>query len=495
MNHNPILTENENKRLTFRLPLLLCFAMFAAWQFGVMAYSGTAFSIDGKTPLPIDAGNLIWLVAIGYILSITFILKFQRFVVLAERIISVIALLSAAVLFLPISPELLALAYQIQYFCCIFMIGLESSIIIDMFQMKTAIKHFFVAYVFAFAVAAILQNDIVPVPFSVFRIFMVIALAFMLIFFFKLPTDQWLRHVKKSDGLICPKRIFAGLWIYVGLVGFLSSFGLAVAENTDHGVMIFFLSAAICSAVIFILWKCFGISPVKSGVGLTGIIALSAAFSVISLFVPALSLVSCALFGCGLVAVNIGMFYGLLISKHYPSRVIAPGIVAITFIGIIAYSTLLEILRNDTTVLYIVALAVSVGMVMIYLFLEPYLGYSFRGRTFQEMIGIVAEDTDEEETATVTETESTPEDVSLHERKMQNLMKHKLQPLTRREYQVTEYIMQGFVRQEIADKMDILPGSVTKYCHIIYSKFGIHKRSDLFKLAETLDREWADEDE
>ena len=52
MNNNPLLAKNEGKRLALRLPLLACFALFAAWQTGVVFYSGTSFTIDGNTPLP-----------------------------------------------------------------------------------------------------------------------------------------------------------------------------------------------------------------------------------------------------------------------------------------------------------------------------------------------------------------------------------------------------------------------------------------------------------
>ena len=74
MNKNPLLIENEGKRLNFRLPLLICFALFVAWQMGVVYYSGDTLSLDGKTPLPVDVGNFTLFIAVGYILSIVFML-------------------------------------------------------------------------------------------------------------------------------------------------------------------------------------------------------------------------------------------------------------------------------------------------------------------------------------------------------------------------------------------------------------------------------------
>jgi hypothetical protein len=74
----------------------------------------------------------------------------------------------------------------------------------------------------------------------------------------------------------------------------------------------------------------------------------------------------------------------------------------------------------------------------LYLVLEPYLLYSFRGHTLQDIIGVVVEDTGEGKTAD--------------------------------------------------------PESVTKYANRIYDKFAIHRWQDLFRLAETLDRKWKDDD-
>jgi DNA-binding CsgD family transcriptional regulator len=38
--------------------------------------------------------------------------------------------------------------------------------------------------------------------------------------------------------------------------------------------------------------------------------------------------------------------------------------------------------------------------------------------------------------------------------------------------------------------MNVLPETVGKYTKLIYDKFDIHRRQDLFRLAEKLDREW-----
>jgi len=190
MNSNPLLIENENKRLTFRLPLLICFALYSSWQMGVVYFSGETLSIDGRAPLPVEVGNLTMLIAAGYLLSILVMIVIPRIIVWAERITALVALASVLALFLPVSPNALAAFYYTQCFCCLFMIGFETAIMVNLFSEKTAILHLTLAYAFGQVLVALLQNDIYQITFPVFRLFTVIALALMLVFFFELPTGK-----------------------------------------------------------------------------------------------------------------------------------------------------------------------------------------------------------------------------------------------------------------------------------------------------------------
>jgi len=70
MEKNPLLIENESKRLEPPLPMLVCVAMFTVWQMGVMFFSGEALSIGGRTPFPVNMDNQTVLIAAAYILSI-----------------------------------------------------------------------------------------------------------------------------------------------------------------------------------------------------------------------------------------------------------------------------------------------------------------------------------------------------------------------------------------------------------------------------------------
>jgi len=479
MNNTPILIENENKRLNFRLPLLICFMLYALWEMGMMYFASQTLSVDGRVlSIPIDAGIII-LVA-GYLLSILVMLFFPGIIVWTERITVSFALLSALALFLPLPLRTFTWMLYIHAFCCCFMIGFETALIVNLFTEKTAVLHLTVAYAFSSLGIALLQNDFIKTPFWIFRLFAVAACALQLYFFCKLPTGVWPRYVKKSDGLVCPKNFFAGVYIMAFLTTLMSCFGLAVAETVTHGVFVYALFAAACKITVFFLWKRFNIPPIRCAFVLIGIAALGFILAIVSLSVPSLALTACAMIGAGIAALGLQPLYGVMMAKRYPSRFISAGIIGLCFTAVFLHTVLLELLRNNLAVMYTIYLVIAVALTLLFFMLMPYLLYLFRGRTLQDIIGIVAKDTGDETAAPKTE--------QPHEQRMKTLMSHTLEPLTRREYQVADGIMRGLRRSEIAQELGIQQQTVSDYRKEIYSKFDIHSRQDLFRLAETLDK-------
>jgi len=106
MNH-PILTENQRKRQDKPLRLLICFAMFSFWQMGFIYFIGPSLTIDGKTPLPINMDNATTLIAVCYVLSIIWMFFLPWTVVWAQRFFTIVALVSAIGLFLPLTNDVL----------------------------------------------------------------------------------------------------------------------------------------------------------------------------------------------------------------------------------------------------------------------------------------------------------------------------------------------------------------------------------------------------
>ena len=504
MNNHPLLAENESKRLDVKLPLLFCIAFYSVWQLGVMLFSGETLSLGGKTPIPfyINSQIITFIVATGYILSIIFLVFFQRYSVNTAKIGVGIALLSALALYIPLSPQTFAMLFYVQAFCCTFLLSIVISVIVNLFTEKTEIKDIIVTMIFSGSLIAILQNDIIPVSYSFFQLLTVLGLAALLFFFFNLPSNVWPRYVKKADNMVKPKSFMIGLYLLVGFSCIMTLFASVVSESIKHGVSLYYLAFMVCGIIIAVLWKGLNIIPLKSASVMLPVAALGFVTAIASVFYPVLSLISCALLGSGAAVFLMSTYFGIVIAKQYPSRFNTSVIMAIGFTTVLIHSVLLEALRDNLTLLYIIYLIVAVVMVLLYAMLEPYLLYSFRGRTLQDIISVVAEEPDEDKSATEptliaktdTDKPAPPLDKSLQEQRMKILLTNTLEPLTRREYQLADCILRGLRRSEIAQEMGILPVTISNYRNSIYSKFGIHSRQELFKLAETLDREWLDED-
>ena len=90
----PILSENQTKRLHLPYPMLVCFAMFNAWQMGFIYFAGPSLVVNGRTPLPISMDNITTAIVAAYLLAIilmiaipaVFFIYWRRFIPLTFSI-------------------------------------------------------------------------------------------------------------------------------------------------------------------------------------------------------------------------------------------------------------------------------------------------------------------------------------------------------------------------------------------------------------------------
>ena len=483
MNHS-LLADNEAKRLNIRLPLLICFAMFAAWQIGMVYFSGQTLSVDGRTPLPVNVDKFPIFMVAGYLLSIVVMIIKPSIIVWIERITVSITLLSALALYLPLAAEILGFILYLQIFCCFLMTGFETALIVSLFTEKTAVIHLTVAYGIVHLIVAALHNDFIKIDFSLFRLFSIISLAMMIIFFFKIPGNSWPQSVKKSDGLVVPKSMFAGVFLWSGMLCLIGMFSHAIVEGVTHGIFIYYISGVIFSFIIFLLWKFFGISIFRSVYVLVALGVMGFVTSIASLYIPALLIIACVLLGAVMIgAWLIPLFGNILIFKRYPSRFVAPGIIGTAFIAVIIHTSLLDNLRNNLTVLYIVYLIIAVALTILYLMMEPYLFYSFRNHSLVENVNINTGEQMQEITNSQLAEQSTEEMNQQNKNLSENLKAETLDNLSYQELRITELSLRGHTYKEIANALVIKPNTVKWYMKEIYSKLQIHSKAELFNLA------------
>jgi len=475
---NELLTENEGKRLNLRLPWLVCLAMFVVWQMGVMLFSGETLSLGGKTPIPfaMDSNILTAVVAAGYILSIAFLLFFGRHSVLSARAALAVAFVSALALYLPVPPEILMGLFYLQAFCCVFLIGVVISAIVNLFTEETEIKDVIVILIVSGGLIAVLQNDVIPITFGVMQGLTVFMLAALLFFFCKLPAKVWPRYVKKTDRIVMPKHLIAGLMGMVGFSAFITLFGSAVAESVPHGVSVYYAAYALCGVILAVLWKVFHIVPLKSASVMVTVGAFGFVLAIASLYVPVLALPVCALLAAGGAVCAMSSYFGIVMAKRYPSRFIVPALPGIALVAVLIQSVLLESLRGNLTGLYVVYLVIAVGMMIVYLKFEPYLLWSFFGKTLTVASAPSAE-TEHTQTPPDDDSQSSAE-------RLLNLQLQAFDTLGVGEVTVLNHMLGGQTTKEISLETTYPESTVKTYRKRIYSKLQVHNTLQLAALAE-----------
>ncbi|MDR0389613.1 MAG: helix-turn-helix transcriptional regulator [Spirochaetaceae bacterium] len=464
-----ILVENEQKRLSLSLPWLCCFALFTAWQVGVFSYSGAALAVTGRLPLGIDAENLTPLISLGYVFSIIWMLVFPARIVWAERIMAGTALLSTLALYLPLSRGTTAAFFLIQLFCCCVMIGFETAIIVGLFSEASAVKHLLVAYGLIFIPAALMQAEFFAVPYWVFQHFNAAALVLQLLFYWKLPAGVWPRYAQAKSPLSCPKRLFAGLFALCFLGNIVFSFGISAAEGVAHGVFVFYVSSSAFAISGYALLRRLGLSPLRYASISVMVSVAGFILAIVALYIPALALLSCVLLGPGTAVCILIPYYGVVMTKRYPSRLIAPLIIGISFAAsVLLLAWLIEAFRANTTLLYTLYLAIAVAMAVLYLALEPYLLYSFRGRPLIS----------DEEIAGIARTEAPLSD------RQRNLIAGAFDRLSVKELAIAELLMQGFKYEVICARLGISKNTAYWYRRQLFDKLQIGSLQELFALAE-----------
>ena len=481
--YHQILAENHNSRREVPLWQLLCFSMFCIWQMGVIYYMGPALNIDGRTPLLISMDNVTLLIAAGYICSILVMAFIPIWVVRLSRAATVTALLSVLGLFFVSGEGNLTALIYIQAFCCCFMIGFETATMVYYFSEMSIVRYVLLAYPVAYTAVAVLQNDFFKIDFASFRILTVAMLVLLLLFFCKMPTKVCPRFVKKSDGLIMPKRFFTGVLLLVFLSALLGVIAPAVAAQYKHGVFVAYIGCVVCCLTVYVLHKITGKHPIQFMPYVVGIASLGYILLFVSHYASGLALIACALVGTGMTACALIPLFGVLMSKQYPSKFIAPGMIGLAMLAVITHSIIVELFRTSAIFLNITYLILVVVLAFLFVLTEPYLIYAMR-RQFAPMAD------EQKEAPSLEEAQETPlPDVSAQVEAPTEAEQMQASPialLTKREHEVLELINYGYSNADIAKMLFISEHTVKDHTKNIYRKMGVHSRFELAALVNRI---------
>ena len=468
MNH-PILIENQKKRRDIPLWMLVCFSMFSFWQMGFIYYFlEPSSAMDGKIPININIDYGTTLTAVCYILGILTMIFLPKIIVWVQRIATGVALVSAVAFFLPLPDNILCFNIYLQIFCCCLMISFETFLVVNCFSEKSSVKYLTFGYGIAVFLIALVQNEIVSIPFSAFRYAMVVALVLLFIFFLRMPTgkEHLPQFVKKSDGLIPPKKMMWGAYLIAFIAALMGVGGPAVVGKVEHGVSIMYLVVALSSFTMYFLHKKANIHPFRMVPLFVGLSGFGFLVMLVSAYVPALSYVACILIGFGMTVCMLAPLYGVPIMKAYPSRYVASAIIGLAITAVLIHAVIAEMFLGAPIALYVFYAVVMAVLVFVFMQVEPFLLFALRRRIPDGEAVPAAEEAVEGEEAPATLEESDDP----------------LSVLAKREREVAELICLGYSNRDVAKMLFISEHTVKDYTKKIYPKLGVHSRMELAAL-------------
>ncbi len=478
MNHS-ILVENQKKRREIPLWMLVCFSMFSFWQMGFIYYFlEPSSALDGKIPLPINIDYGTALTAVCYVLSMLTMIFLPKIIGWAQRIATGVALLSALCFFLPLGSDVLRFNIYLQIFCCCLMIGFETFLVVTCFSEKSSVIYLTFGYGVAVFLIALVQNEVVAIPFSTFRYGMVAALLLLFFFFLRMPTgkEHLPRFVKKSDGITPPKKLIWGTGFLIFIIALMGVAGPAIAGKVEHGVSIMYLVVAISNFSMYFLYKKANVHPFRLMPVLVGLSGLGFLLMLVADYIPSLSYVACVFIGFGMTTCLFGPLYGVPIMKSYPSKYIPCTIIGLALSAVLVHAVIAEIFLGAPIALYVFYAVIMGVLVFVYAQVEPFLLFALRRWI-----------TDEETVSPTEEAVLAP--LAKVERKTEPVLPVRadtaddpLSKLSPKKRQVAELICMGYANKDIAMTLVISEHTVKDYVKDIYYTLDVHSRMELAAL-------------
>ena len=473
-----ILAENQKKRREIPLWMLVCFSMFSFWQMAFIYYFlEPSSAMDGKIPLPINIDNGTSLTAVCYVLGILTMIFLPKIIVWTQRIATGVALVSAVAFFLPLPDDILRLNIYLQIFCCCLMIGFETFLVINCFSEKSGVKYLTFGYGIAVFLIALVQNEVVSIPFSAFRYGMVAALVLLFIFFLRMPTgkEHLPQFVKKSDGIAPPKKLIGGAYLIAFIAALMGVVGPAVAGKVEHGVSIMYLVVALSNFTMYFLHKKANVHPFRLMPILVGLGGLGFLLVLVTDYVPSLTYLACVFIGFGMTTCIFGPLYGVPIMKSYPSRYVAAAIIGLNITAVLIHAVIAEMFLNSPIALYVFYAVVMAALVFVFTQVEPFLMFALRRRIADDTVPASEE---QAEVVSAVETEGKTEPAVAFADEVEDPLA-KLSPKKR---EVAELICLGYTNKDIAKTLYLSEHTVKDYVKDIYVALEVHSRLELAAL-------------
>lgn len=458
------LIKKEGKQYNVSGWLMALFSLpFIVWQMGILFFSGTTMSLFGRTPIPLSEDDTVVVIAAGYVASIVFLCLFPRKAIIAERVLMPLALAATVLMLFPFSSSVITVLFYISAFCCVFSIGTMLSIAAHQLTVGTVWRDGIISMVGGGILVAVLQNDFVKVDFTVFTVFSVVFIAMQTVFYYLLPAKIEAVYISRENKREMPGILFIGIWLIIAFSAILICFASSFAESIKNGVSVIYLSAAAFAALLYVLRKKLGVRSVRVFGIFFALSVFGFALAHLSLIIPALRIIACVFLGLMVVLANLWLYFAAVSFGVYPLHYIGAIGAGTGLVLALVHSGLLELLRDNLPLLYGLYAVLSVALLLVYFFLEPYFSHAWNKAR--------AEKPSERNAATLTK-----------EAAAEIAAKEPLAGLSEQERILAGLILDGHSETSAARIMNITLNTQKGYRKNLYTKLDIHSKRELFEI-------------
>lgn len=163
---------------------------------------------------------------------------------------------------------------------------------------------------------------------------------------------------------------------------------------------------------------------------------------------------------------NLWIFFAAASFRIYATRFIGAIGAGMGIVIALFHSGLLLLLRDNISLLYELYAAISVALLLIYYFMEPYFTYAWKKQKEPIKPAVNPSDSENSSETDITEASVSPFDC-----------------LSEQEQILVTLILGGHTESSIAKTMNITLNTQKSYRKNVYAKLDIHSKRELFMLA------------
>lgn len=423
--------------------LLAFIELFNVWQMGVIFYSYKTLTINNFVNTPVVLDNSLILIIMGYLIGVILIYFLPKKTILLGKISSIISLICSITLIFPITSTVFLTAYYLLTFNCVFFISINTSLIINYYSNKSALLDVILGTIITGVLIALCQQQIIPFSFNIFNIISIICLSLITYALFKIDNSYNVVFIEENEKICKNYKRYLFEILLIQFVACLNTlFNSSVAQDIKNGVSISYIGGTISGLLFLFLYKKKRILPRKIFTYYFGIVAVG--FSLYLFPISELKSISIFLQGFSLLLILAIPYLANILFNEYPSKKIAPSLILIAISTVIIDSILLELFKNNSTILYSSYAFISILASIIYLLFE---------RDF----------------------------------KLESLDKKViLDKLSKREQEVAALLIKGLSSKDISIVLFISEHTTKDHIKNIYKKYNIHSRLELINLISSI---------